>query len=226
VLQPESSRAPAAPPARVAGVAIIVSASAALVAVARHPTLARAQSPADVLAQIAALTVADEVVHGVLLVLVGVLFYGFTVFAIRRGLYHGTVLGGLIAYALASAAMIGAALVDGFVVPALGARYAGASSQNAVIAVHMLAAASAVIQVLSKFAIAATGAALVFWSVGLLRAPGAVRVAGFIGIGSATLPVVVLLVKHHLDPHSLGLILSLQTIWYLTIGALLARGDV
>ena len=225
--QPDSSsRVPAAPPGRVAGVAIVASAVLALAAVARHPTVSAAHGPADVLAQIVALSVADEVVHGVLIVLVGVLFYGFTVFSLRRGLDHGTVLGGLIAYALASVGMIGAALIDGFVIPALGARYASASPQNAAMAMHLLAAAAATIQVLSKFAIAATAVALALWSVGLVRATGGLRAAGLIGLASAVLPVIVLVMTRQLNPHSLGVILSIQTIWYVAVGVLLIRRDV
>jgi hypothetical protein len=227
MLQPSSSRpVPAVPAGRAAGVAIAASGVLALVAIAHHPTIRSAHGPADVLAQVRALSAADEAVHGVLIVLVGLLFYGFAVFSQRRGLAEGTVLGGLIAYALASAGMIGAALLDGFLIPALGARYAVPSPRDAAAAVTILAAIGAAVQVLSKFAVAATALAIALWSVGLVRAGGALRAAGFIGIASAVLPLVVLIASRHLDPHSLGVIVALQALWYVTIGALLVRGDL
>jgi len=55
---------------------------------------------------------------------------------------------------------------------------------------------------------------------------GVLRVAGLIGLASAVLSVAVTLTAGSLNPHSLGAIVALQSIWYVTIGILLTRGDL
>jgi len=214
------------PRGRLAGVAIAASALLALAAIAHHPTLGAVRARADVLPQLVALSTVDEVVHGTIIVLIGVLLFGFTVFSQRRGLQHGTVLAGLIAFALGSVTMVGAALIDGFLIPALAARYVNGSSQSVEIALHILTTAGAAIQVLAVFAIAVTAVAVVSWSTGLVASRGVLRVAGLIGLASAVLSVAVTLTAGSLNPHSLGAIVALQSIWYVTIGILLTRGDL
>jgi len=220
------SAAALVPDGRVAGFVIVASAVLALGAIARHPTVGAARGSADVLAQVAALSTADEVVHGALIVLIGGLLFGFTVFSQRCGLHRGFVVFGMIGFAVASAGMIGAALIDGFLIPALASRYAGASPQSIDTALHVIAAAAAAIQILSKFAIAVTAVAVASWSVGLVRSTGTLRTAGFVGLASAVVSVVILISTRHLNPHSLGIIVGLQSIWYATIGILLMRGDL
>ena len=214
------------PDGRVAGFVIVASAVLALGAIARHPTVGAARGSADVLAQLAALSTADEIVHGVLIVLIGALLFGFTVFSQRCGLHRGVVLFGLIGFALASAGMIGEALLDGFLIPALAARYASASPQDSDIALHVIAAAGAAIQILTKFAIAVTAVAVTSWSVALVRSSGASRLAGVVGFVSAAVAIVVLVSTHRLNPHTLGVIVGVQSLWYGTIGILLMRRDL
>ncbi len=214
------------PRGKVAGIAIALSAALTIAAVARHPSIAPAHGPAAVFAQLIALSVVDEVVHGVLIVMVGALLFGLTVFSMRRGLHREHVLAGLIAYALASCATIGAALIDGFLVPALAARYAAATPASAGIALDILAACAATIQVLTKFGIGATALAVTLWSAGLVRSAGALRTTGIVGFASEALSIAVLVFVGHLNPHSLGAIVIVQSIWYCAIGALLIRGDL
>ena len=227
-MQQVDSRSSAAlvPDGRVAGFVIVGSAVLALGAIARHPTVGATRGSADVLAQLAALSTADEVVHGTLIVLIGALLFGFTVFSQRCGLHRGFVLFSLIGFAIASVNMIGAALIDGFLIPALVSRSAGASPQSIDVALQVIAAAAAAIQILTKFAIAVTAVAVTSWSVALVRSSGASRTAGFVGLASAVASVVVLVTTHRLNPHSLGVIVGVQAIWYGTIGVLLMRRDL
>src|ERR1035437_4631100 len=89
------------PRGKVAGIAIALSAALTIAAVADRKSIAPGHGPAAVFAQLIALSVVDEVVHGVLIVMVGALLFGLTVFSMRRGLHREHVLAGLIAYALA-----------------------------------------------------------------------------------------------------------------------------
>jgi hypothetical protein len=226
-MQPDSPNGSTiVPDGRIAGVAILASAAVGLVAIAHHPTVGTARGAADVFGQIAALSAIDEVVHGVLIVLSGALLFGFAVFAQRRGLHRGSVLLGLIGYAVASGGIIGAALIDGFLVPALGSRYAGAPAQSMGTGLHLLGMAGTAIQILTKFAFVATAVAVLSWSAGLLRARGAVRATGFAGIVAAVVSVVTMVWAGQLNPHNLVVIVGVQSVWNVAIGVLLIRGDL
>ena len=99
---------------RTAGIALIAAAAASMLAMAHHPTSLRAGAMIGI-------------VHGVMILVVGAMLYGFSHFARRRGLGRPAVLAGLIAYGIGAAANIGAAVINGFVAPALpghGARRA------------------------------------------------------------------------------------------------------
>ncbi len=211
---------------RVAGIAIVVSAALTIAAIAHHPTITTARGPAHVLSQVAALSVADETVHGLLIAMVAALLFGLTAFSLRRGLGRETVLAGLIVYAVAAAALIGAALIDGFLVPTLAARYVGATPQSVDMTLHVLAACSAAIQILTKLGLGATSLALTLWAVDLVRSRGTLRVAGAIGFASGPLSLVLLVFSGNLNPHNLGAIVLLQSIWYFAVGTLLIRNDV
>ena len=93
---------------RVAGIALIAAAATSMLAMAHHPTSLRAGAMIGI-------------VHGVMILVVGAMLYGFAHFARRRGLERPAVLAGLIAYGIGAAANIGAAVINGFVAPALPA---------------------------------------------------------------------------------------------------------
>jgi hypothetical protein len=226
MLEPRHAPGDAGPNGRTAGIVLIAAAVFTVVALAHHPTLHGTQRPTMLVAKLAALGAMDRLVHGVLLVLIGALLFGMTVFAARRGLRRESVLAAAIAYALGASSMIGAALIDGFVLSALASRSAGASAPEAAALVPVFAMLGAAVQVLARFATVATAAAVLLWSLPLIRARGGVRWAGVLGIASATGAVGMLAATHRLDPHSMRAVVLLQTVWYVAVGVLLLRGDL
>ena len=208
-----------------AGIAIATCAIAVVFAIAHHPTVT-VREPAQAIAQMVRLAAMDRIVHGAVIVLLGALLFGFTVYSLRRGLHRQTVVAALLAYAAGSGAMFGAALIDGFLIPAVAARYAGAAPDAINLAAQLLALCALAIQILAKFGTIALSSAVVLWSADLVRTPGALRVTGIIGIASGVAVVVVLAFAGHLNPHNLGVIVLLQAIWYVAIAALLVRGRV
>lgn len=206
-----------------AGIVIAVCAGLAIVAIAHHPTVTP-RTPAETLAAVVALGPADRIVHGSLIFIMSALMYGLSVFALRQGLHQATALSGVLAYAAGVGALIGAALIDGFVVPDVASLYAGASLENVKVAQQLLALCALCIQVLSKFGLVAESIAIAAWSIGLVRMAGAPRAAGIIGVVAGVLPAVFLLGGGvHLTPQSLLALVTVQAIWYLAIGALLIR---
>jgi hypothetical protein len=168
----------------------------------------------------------DRIVHGALIALVGGLLTGLAAFSLRQGIAQPTVAAGIIAYSIGAGATIGAAVIDGFIVPGIAAQYAGASAQEVKLALHLLATCALTIQVLTKLGLIAISTSILMWSIGLVRSRGAARIAGIIGLAAGLLPAGVLLFGGvDLTPSSLGAIFLAHSIWYFAIAALLFRGD-
>jgi hypothetical protein len=207
-------------------VTLILSALASLIAVAHHPRVSHATSRADVMAQIVRSSVLDEAVHAVVVVAACGLLFGLTAFAARRGLRNDAVPAGLVAYAIGTVFAIGAALIDGFLIPAIAARYATAPPAKIDTALQLLAVCAMTIQIATKTWLLAASFAVVMWSSVLVRHGGLLRAVGVVGVVATAVLLVVLAFTANVNPHSLGFIVVLQTIWYVAIGALMIRGEL
>jgi hypothetical protein len=214
-----------APDGRAAGIAIAFCALVTIFAIAHHPTVS-ARAPAEALTEMVKLAGADRLVHGTLIAIMGVLLYGFAIFSIRRGLHRQTSMAALIAFAAGIAAVVGAALIDGFLTPAIAERYAGAATDAIKTVVPVLVAGALMIQILTKFGFVAMSIAAAFWSADLVATPGVVRATGIIGFLSGVVAIGVLVFAGHLNPHSLSAIALVQAIWYLAVAVLLFRRQV
>ncbi len=208
-----SPSAAAIPNGTRAGILIAAGAALTLFAVAHHPTVA-GRPPAEAIAEIVRLAPLDRLVHGSLIAILC---------ALRRGLHRETVVAALIAYAVGVLSSIGATLIDGFITPDVAALYAGASQENVFVAARLLNYGGFAIQNLTKLGISAISFAMLLWSAGLMRAPGAQRFTGILGFLAALIPIGVLITQHQITPSSLGVIVLAQGVWYVAIAALLIR---
>lgn len=209
---------------RVAGWAIIGSAFLTLVAIMHHPTVHNAPA-AEVLSRIGAISVHDRVIHGALMAFLLALLFGFTVFSRRLGLHHTLPLLGLIAFAAASVALAGAAVVDGFLVPDVARKYAGTDAASIRVGIGLLAYCAIVIQELTRLAITTSCIAVACWSASMLvPAYGRwTRVVGALGIVAAAYTLIALSLTGYIGPHALLGIALAQNVWYVCAGALLVR---
>lgn len=214
-----------APSGTAAGIAIALCALATIFAVAHHPTVS-ARAPTEVMTGMLRVAAADRIVHGTLIAIMAVLLYGFVVFSLRRGLDRETTVAGLVAFAIGVASLIGAAVIDGFLFPALAEHYAGASADAVKATVPVLAAGSSMVQILSKLGFSAMSTGVAFWSAGLLATRGVVRATGVIGLVSALGAAGLLMFAGRLNPHSLGAIVLVQAVWYVAVAVLLIRGRI
>ncbi len=123
----------------------------AIVALALHPHLNGHAGPQAQLRAMGALSARDRLVHGTLLLLLGMLLTGFASYALRRRLARRPVVAGLVSFAVGIGGLFAAGLIDGFVLPEIVARFVAASpaSQNA--AVATLAACGVAVNVLAAF---------------------------------------------------------------------------
>ncbi len=164
----------------------------------------------------------DRLVHGVLIALMAGLMIGLSVFSVRLGLGSVAVVSALVFFALSVVALTAAAIIDGFVVPDLAARYVGKSAGDARIGIDLLAAAGTSIQAAAKIGLSAIAAAIFLWSIALIRVQQlAARVIGGVGFVASVASAVPLSLGGHVGPH-LGLFVgALPMIWCVAIGALL-----
>ncbi len=211
------------PSGRAAGAVIIACAVLTVFAISHHP-MVEARTPAQVLTGIVALAPMDRFIHGSVIAIVGALLFGLCIYTLRRGLQNQTAVGGFIAYALGAGALIGAALIDGFLTPSIASHFPASSADEIRGAEQLLRFGAIAIQILTRFGLMAMSAGVFIWSIGLLRGPVALVATGFIGILSSIAVVLAITIGNaHITPHVLVVIVAVQAIWYLAIGSLLVR---
>jgi len=213
-----------APSGKVAGYAIGSCALLTMLAIALHPH-SESRKADELVVEVARLAPMLRIVHGTVIAFMLALLYGFTIYSMRRGLRREAVVGALVAYAAGVGVLILAALIDGFLIPLVAARYAGVPPDVLRVGAGVLTLCGAAIQVLSKFGVIALSAAIALWSTDLLRGRGVLRGAGIVGYAAALIPLGVLFAGgEFLVPMTLSIIVIAQGIWYLAIATLLIRG--
>jgi len=208
---------------RAAGAVLIGGSILEIAAMAHHPSV-HAHDLAAVLVQLRALSAASAWVHGVLIALLLTVFFALTEFAWQRGITRPAIRAGLIAYAAGVVAMMGAALVDGFVTPRVAILAAGLGAADLSITAQLLHLCVLFNQALARLGAVAMSVGITAWSVDLVRGAGAERALGVfgvaIGLGSAG---ALILGALQLDVHGMMLVLLLQVIWTTGVGVLLLR---
>lgn len=189
---------------RAAGIALIGAAALSMLAMAHHPTSRDAGAMIGI-------------VHGAMILFAGMMAWGFTHFARRRGLERPAVLAGLVAYGIGIFATIGAATISGFVTPALAAHAPDASHE-------LFDLTWAMNQALAKLGVVATGAAYALWSLDLWRRWKAVALLGLLAGGVPALLLVGGWIDMHL--HAAIWVYAAQVLWAALIGWLLLRGGL
>jgi hypothetical protein len=207
-----------------AGLILILSALASVIAAAHHPII-KAEGRDDLFAQIRESAAADRVVHGALIVCSIALLFALIRFARRLGTQRATVLLGLISYVFGAAAMISAALIDGFLVPEIGSSYFQAASNTPADGVALLRFCSIAIQVFTKTGVIAVSVAILLWSASLIRAGRGPLLAAVIGVAVVLLEVYVFMSGGPaITAHTIVPIVVAMAVWYFAIGLLLMAG--
>jgi hypothetical protein len=194
---------------RIAGGALILGSLLSVLAMAHHPQHVDPNGMVGL-------------VHGALIVLMSVIAFGFTHFALRRGLVRPAILAGLIAYFIGVVADLGAATTNGFIVPALAARGADLSGRD----VFLLAWEAN--QALARLGVFATAAAFTLWSIDFLRRPGLeAKAIGGLGLLAGLIPAT-LLATGATDMHVAGAFIAYAAFaaWGVVVGVHLLRGKL
>lgn len=161
---------------RLAGIAMLVAATATVFLMAHHPVGMHGSGGMA------------SLVHAGMMIALCVLLAAFVTFAVCRGAGRPLVLAGLVAYLVSTFAHLGAATINGIVVPALAARGNDAVSHD----VFLLAWESN--QALALVGVVTTGVAYSCWGTGfLLEKKASSRVIGTAGLLTGVLPAAALL---------------------------------
>lgn len=205
------------PAGRPAGLLVAAASLLSLVFMVMHPT-SHAPGPTALL---------NAVVHGTLIALSGALACGFTCLASRLGMRLILVRAGLVAYVMGTGAFIAAALINGFIVPQLLTRYGVTLHEVPETLGYILRLCREVNQTCSRMGVLADSAAILLWSMVLVRRPDPARSVGLLGGLAGAGPLLgVLLGQMAMNVHGMLAFVLCQTLWSLAVAALLMRGRI
>ncbi len=200
------------------GIALIAASLAGILTMSLHPTVRDLSAP-DKLAPMALLLVA---VHALAVASMPVLFLGALALSRRLASPDRLALAALVVYGFALAAVLVAAVVDGFVVPSL-AREIMTAPPPATEEWRIAHYNGLLNQSFARVFLVASSTSIVLWSVSILRsrtlAPS-VAIYGLL-VGPAVIAAVVSGLR--LDPHGAGSLILAQSLWFIVVGSLLWR---
>jgi hypothetical protein len=212
---PSSTRFPGRTAERVAGFVLGISSLLMLIAISHHPVAPRRHG-LEALQGVVGVGPADRIVHGLLVLIIFAMIFSFTVYTLTR-IRLSTCALAWVAFFAGDMCVVGAALTDGFFVPAFAESYLAGAPIDAAPGLAILKAAAVVIQVLTKFGFLALCAATLFWSIDLFLDRGRDRIIGLLGLIATLAVLAVLIFGGTVNVHSLLIIVALQALWYLAI---------
>jgi hypothetical protein len=206
---------------RAVGIALIVAAALEIPVMLHHPT-ARMPEVAQTIARLRETASVAAWVHGLLIGLMLVSFYGLTEFSVWRGIWRSPIRAALIAYAFGVVAMIIATTVSGFVTAEVAARVPATTATDLSVAGGLFILCGMLSRAAANLATVLMSAAIVTWSVDLFRRPWFERVLGVVGAVIGAWTVVELVTGTlRLDVHGMLLVVVLQSMWAAGVGILM-----
>jgi hypothetical protein len=210
---------------RATGIALIAGSILALAFMLHHPSTS-AGDLAAALAEISAEGKLSAWVHGLLMVTMTGIWFGTYGLAVCLGTSRPLPVLGFMLFGLGTLAYLLAASVSGFIVPAIGADYAGSPAAEMEHAHALLDLAGTANQVFANAGVIATAAGILAWSISLALRPGSGRWIGVFGIAVSILPALMLLTGHlRLHVTGMTLVVAAHGAWYLLAGWYLAFGQ-
>ena len=195
--------------------------------IGHHPIpvipIADGHDPARGLQNIVALGGPERWMHSAMILIVLLLTTGFSGFAWRLGVAHPLVMAGWLSQVLGAAAMIGAALIDGFVIPDVASRGIAEGGNPAGI-YDLIALCGAWLQADTKLGFVLMALSAVFFGHALLHHKGGALWIGLLGIGVGGFSAIyVLTLTARFNPPLLLAYMTAQAAWHLTVAFWMIR---
>jgi hypothetical protein len=211
---------------RSAGFTLVACAALAIFFMLHHPSTG-AHELAQALDEIRDEGAISAWVHGLLiLVMVGIWFGAFGLTRMLGTERELTIVAFLF-FSLGTLAYCLAAMVSGFIVPAIGARYAGTPGAEMQQALGMLRVSFISNQAFANAGLVGTSAGIFIWSLELGVHKTAYRWLGFVGALAGLVPLV-MMVTGNLTLHLAGMtwVVVAQSAWYAMAGVVMLRHRV
>jgi|GEM_PF-2487247 len=219
----DQSELPPNPSPHAAGIALTMASVLMVVLMAFHPR-AHVHRPDHFVEAFAAIATVNALVHGSLVALLLVMFYGLSVFAKRLECRHPWALFGTILFAFGVMALASAAVLSGLVVPAFVAQYADGSAADIEIVRHLVRLVYAIVISATRVGVVAVSSAVLVWALALLGYRNGMAAIGLVAGGL----LLVALASGHLamDVHGMMFFALAQAAWSITVGVALIRGKI
>ena len=221
-----TERSPSALPfsdMRTAGAIIVAASLLALLMMAHHPS-GSTRDMAVFVEQVARVGALNRVVHGALIALLAALLFGFAEFSRVFGAGRSLVRAALVAYAIGTAADIGAATINGFAVGRVAAYYAGADTAALEQLRALLHLGWAMNQSLADLGEVARAIAIVLWSLAILRTRTQLLLGASGVLVGGAIALALLGGWLTLDVHGMLLAVVCASAWNVALGVQLLRG--
>jgi hypothetical protein len=211
---------------RTAGIALAVGSLLMVAFMMLHPRI-EAHGTTEFIAEVERQAIANGIVHGSLIALLGLFVFGFTGLESRLGMSSAFGRAGLVAYVMGAIALAAAALINGFIVPEFVSRYQARPAEELLPMHDILALCRASNQVCSRMGVLAMSIAIVLWSIPLVGRRGLLRLTGVLGCIAGALPALALLSGHlPMNVHGVLAFVLAQAVWNLAIAFQLIRNRV
>ena len=208
---------------RSSGALICIGAVLSVLLMMRHPSI-QTHTVAEAIEQMQAKAALNSFVHGGLLIVLAAIFVGYLGFADRLGWQKLGVRAGAVFYACGVGCMIGAALINGFIVTALASDYTGQPDAVLEALKPIFVLCHSANLALAQAGTIAISIGILAWSIELLGRGKAARIIGVLGCLCGALPIAGLLSSHlRLNVHGMGLVIMAQAVWNLCVGVWLMR---
>lgn len=212
---------------RAAGIAIAVAAIVSTVAVAMDQGPS-GHTQAEILHGIASLQQLKGLVHAIAMASICAMAFGYSTLARQLDLRRSLAVTGLLLYLFGCLAMLGATLLDGFVIPHVAVDAQNAVPERVAFAYQLVHYAGVALNDAAKLGWLLQAAGTLAWSWLLMRTSGLARAIGVVGLLSSGLVVTLVLVSEtNMSLASLLSVLVAQLLWNLAAAVLLCRrGDI
>jgi hypothetical protein len=207
---------------RLAGYAIAIASVLSVALMAHHPSVHH-HDIASALDEIVRMSWTARVVHGALIASMLVVSCALLELSAWLGLHRISVRAAIVSYMIGTIAMIGAALISGFLTPALASSYVAPASDQE-LARQLLALSAIGNHTLAKFAVVVMSFAIFSWSIALLQPPRRVRWVAAIGaLVSVSSAIPLCLGVLQLDVTGMTVVFIGQSVWNLAVAFSLIR---
>jgi len=200
---------------RKSGIALIAGAIGGIVTMAIHPTAGGAMTPA----QVDRLAIVSGIAHGLAIASVVVLFLGACGLARGIAAADRASFAGIVVFGFACGAVFVAATVSGFIIPSIIKHMAHDAPGNAPMWQIVIEGIFQINQAFARIYSVGASAAVILWSVSVLRNGGLSRGVAWYGLIVSALIIVGIGVGHlRLNVHGMAVVWLGQAIWFIAAG--------